>query len=162
MGVDDKYRRKIHSKFGFCYCKFLKAIEERLNHDVGKQASLIKAIDRWSSNKIWSKIFLLFVKFIPFHYAPFCLSLPSPPKRWFSILQITLVSQDVALMLILANSWCICRRSRRLQPPSTLVCWCKVLGYVSWSSRFWSFLITWLQILCLWLLASNLCENLLQ
>jgi hypothetical protein len=52
MGVDDKYRRKIHSKFGFCYCKFLKAIEERLNHDVGKQASLIKAIDRWSSNKI--------------------------------------------------------------------------------------------------------------
>jgi hypothetical protein len=52
MGVDDKYKRKIHSKFGFCYCKFLKAIEERLNHDVGKQASLIKAIDRWSSNKI--------------------------------------------------------------------------------------------------------------
>ncbi len=70
----------------------------------------------------------MFVKFIPFHYAPFCLSLPSLLKRWFSILQITLVSQDVALMLILANSWCICRKSRRLQPPSTLVCQCKVLG----------------------------------
>ncbi len=36
--------------------------------------------------------------------------------------------QDAALMLMLTNSWFICRMSSRLQPLSTSVCGCKVLG----------------------------------
>jgi hypothetical protein len=44
--------KKFTPSLVFAIANFSKQLIERLNHDVGKQASSIKVIDRWSSNKI--------------------------------------------------------------------------------------------------------------
>jgi hypothetical protein len=85
------------------------------------------------------------------------MSLQSLQQRWFSTLQITLVKAGCSTHVDVDKFMVHLQNELKTPTPEYLGVWVQSLGYVSWSSTFQTFVITYASKF-LWWLASNLCK----